>query len=174
MSPDREDPGILARAAIMMRVRKKQRGFQKISDELEHWKEETEAQERKKSTCMALLILALGDDFIDVIGAAVSFGLIQSITFPVPGIIRMLVSATEREQKPERLLRAIFAMTIEAIPWLNLLPTTTVNLLIDFLEAYYDAENAKNNVERLKKELRALIGSIKVDARVLRQITSIA
>lgn len=169
-----DDPGILARAAIMMRVQRDSREIKKLAKELEHWKAEADANERKKAMCMALLVVALGDDVIDVFGALVSFGLIQSITFPIPGIIRMLVSSTEREQKPDRLIRAIGAMAIEAIPWINLLPTTTINLIIDFIEAYYDSESAKNNVEKREKKIKSLQANIKQSGVALRNVPQAA
>lgn len=174
MAPDMDNPGILARAAIMMRVQRDSRELKKLAKELEHWKAEADANERKKSMCMALFVVALGDDVIDVLGALVSFGLLQSITFPIPGIIRMLVSSTEREQKPDRLIRAIGAMAIEAIPWINLLPTTTINLIIDFLEAYYDAESAKNNVEKREKKIKSLQTNIKQSGFAMRNIPQAA
>ena len=151
-----EQPGMLARAALAMRGRRTQQEIKKLTKELEHWRAEAEANERKKNTCMLLMIFALGDDLVDVFGALVSFGLLPTITFPIPGIIRMLVAANERESKPDRMLRAIAAMAIEAIPVINVLPTTTINLCVDYVEAYWDAESAKKNVESREKKIKQL------------------
>lgn len=153
---EQQQQTMLARAAALMRSRKNQEKIKKLSKERDEWKEKADANENKKSLCFALMTLALLDDISDVFLAGVSFGLLQSITFFIPGLIRGLVSLTERDQKPDRLLRAILAMTIEAIPYINLLPTTTINLVIDWAEAYYDAEQAKNKVERLEKEIKTL------------------
>ncbi|MBI4253402.1 hypothetical protein HY623_04505 [Candidatus Uhrbacteria bacterium] len=151
-----EQHGALVRAIFAQRLGQNKREEQKLTKELEHWKEELAAQERKKGTCMILLIVAMGDDVIDVLGALVSFGLLSSVTFPIPGIIRMMVAIHEREPRPDRLLRTVAAMAIEAIPLLNLLPTTTINLIIDLIEASWDGDQAKNKVEDLEKKIKTL------------------
>lgn len=174
MAQDMEDPGLLARAAVMMRVQRDSREIKKLTKELEHWKAEAEANERKKSMCMALLIVAFGDDALDVVGFFASFGLLESVDFAIPGFIRMFVSTTERTQKPDRLLRAILAMAIEAIPFLNVLPTTTINLLIDLIEAIHDADSAKENVEKREKAIKSLKANAKQSGQTIRHIPQAA
>lgn len=149
-----EQRSSLMRAVFAQRIQRRRREEKKLAKELDHWKEELAANERKRGTCMLLLIVAMGDDAIDFLGALFSFGLLQSVTFPVPGIIRMMVAVHEREPRPDRFLRTVAAMALEAIPLINLLPTTTVNLVIDLVEATWDADQAKNKVEELEKKIK--------------------
>lgn len=151
-----EQRSSLLRAVFAQRIQRNRKKEQELTKELEQWKEDLAAHERKRGTCMMLLIVAMGDDVIDVAGALVSFGLLNSVTFPIPGIIRMMVAVHEREPRPDRFLRTVAAMAAEAIPWINLLPTTTINLIIDLIEASYDADQAKNKVEDLEKKIKTL------------------
>ncbi|MEK7123133.1 MAG: hypothetical protein AAB855_04755, partial [Patescibacteria group bacterium] len=101
-----------ARAMTMMGIGRKQKKIKQLKKEVEHWTEEREANEHKKTTCMVLMILALGDDVIDVVGALISLGILPSLTFPIPGMIRAMVAVHERTPKPDRLIRTIGAMAI--------------------------------------------------------------
>lgn len=160
----------LMRAVFAQRIQRSRREEQKLTKELDHWKDELAANERKKGTCILLLIVAVGDDTIDLLGALVSFGLLQSVTFPIPGIIRMMVAVHEREPRPDRFLRTVAAMALEAIPWINLLPTTTINLIIDLVEATWDADQAKNKVEDLEKKIKTLKQTTSAQSRNAMQI----
>lgn len=153
---EQERHRMVLRATLAMRSRKNQREIKRLTQEMEEAQSQADANENKQRMCFFLMIVALADDISDVALASISFGLLQGIIFFIPGIIRAMVSVTERDHKPDRLLRAILAMAIEAIPYVNLLPTTTINLVIDWAEAYYDAEQAKNKVTDLEKRIKTL------------------
>lgn len=165
-----EQRSSLMRAVFAQRIQRNRKKEQELTKELEQWKEDLAANERKRGICMMLLIVAVGDDVIDVVGGLVSFGLLSSVTFPIPGIIRMMVAVHEREPRPDRFLRTVAAMAIEAIPWLNLLPTTTINLIIDLIESSYDADQAKNKVEELEKKIKALKQTTSAQSRNTMQV----
>lgn len=169
-----QQQSMMARVAIMMRIRKTREKIKQKQKEREQAQEELDAQEQKKMTCFGLMTLAISDDLSDVFIAAGSFGLLQSITFFIPVLIRFIVATKEREQRPDRWLRAILAAVIEAIPYVNLLPSTTINLIIDWGEAFWDAEQAKKKVESLEKEIKSLQQSDQQMGRSMSRIPSAA
>lgn len=130
--------------------------IKETADEQKHWQDEARAHEQKKNTCMALLVVAVGNDLATAFADLVSFGTLGILTAPVPGILRFIVASTEREQKPERLLRTVIAMALKTIPALNILPSTTFLMVVDLAEAQADLDMAKNKEGALGKKLAKL------------------
>ena len=161
-----DDSSILARASLAMRDQRLRKALKQQEAELKKWKENAEADGRKKQTCMVCLIVALGDDIFDVFGALASFGLLESITFPIPGMIRFFIASQEREPNPDSFMRSIIAMAIEAIPVINVLPTTTINVIIDLIQTIQEEDKAKKEVEKCEKKIKALNGQIRQLQRV--------
>ncbi len=158
------------RRGMMMSARRIEREIKKNTAEREHWKAESEANNRKKLTCMACLIVALGDDVIDVIGALVSFGLLESVTFFIPGMLRMFIAAQERTPSQDSFMRSILAMAIEAIPVINVLPTTTINVIIDLVQAEMERAHAQNEFEKREKTIKKLNGQIRQLGRTAQRL----
>ncbi len=169
-----ENSSLLARASIAMRAQRIQREIKKLTGEIDHWKEEADAQERKKQTCMVCLMVALGDDALDAIVDLISFGFLASLTFPVPGLIRVAIAAQERKPNTNSLFRSILAMGIKAIPIINALPITTINVILDFLDANNDAEHAKKERESREKKLKTLKGQLRQLGPILSRLARIA
>lgn len=145
------------RATITMRKQQHiRKEIQRLKKEIQYWQEEAGANGKKKNTCIVMMVLALGDDVIDVIAALVSFGFLPTVTFPIPGFIRMIVAIHERQPRPDRMIRTVGAMILEAIPGLNLLPTTTANLSVDLVEAVYDEEHAKKEITKREQQIKKL------------------
>lgn len=142
--------------------------LEKARKRLKHWEEEARAHEQKRNTCMVLLVVAIGNDAVTIFADLVSFGLLGIITAPVPGILRAIVATTEREQKPERLLRAILVMMLKAIPAINALPATTFLMVVDLTEANADLDMAKNKKESKEKEIKKLGREFNQVARYVR------
>ena len=151
-----ESPRQLSRRVIMRKASVIQRRLKKAEDEHKHWDDGARAHDQKKNTCMVLLVVAVGNDAATIFANLVSFGLLGMLTAPVPGILRAIVATTEREVKPERLLRSVLVMGLKMIPAINVLPATTFLMVVDLAEAQTDLEMAKNKREAKEKEIKKL------------------
>jgi|GEM_PF-3013928 len=142
--------------ALMRRAQVLGKEIKKAEEQQKHWQDEARAHEQKKNVCMVLLIVAIGNDAATIFADLVSFGLLGSLTAPVPGLLRFIVSGYEREQKPDRLLRMFLVMGLKAIPAINVLPSTTFLMVVDLTEASTDLEMAKNKEEAEGKKIKKL------------------
>lgn len=142
--------------------------LEKARERLKYWEEEARAHEQKRDMCKVLLAPAIANDAVTAGINVVSFGLLGIITAPVPGILRAIVATTEREQKPERLLRVILVMMLKAIPAINTLPATTFLMIVDLVEASTDLEMAKNKKESKEKEIKQLAREFNQIAKYIR------
>lgn len=156
-----DEQDIAQQRGMMMSARRIQKELKKNTKEREHWKAESEANDKKKLTCMVCLIVALGDDAIDVIAALVSFGMLESVTFFIPGLLRMFIAANERTPSQDSFMRSILAMAIEAIPIINVLPTTTINVIIDLVQAEMERAHAQNEFEKRDKKIKSLASEMR-------------
>ncbi len=126
-----------------------------------HFKDEVRAHEQKKNLCSVLVGVAIANDGATIAADVFSFGTLGLLTAPVPGILRFMVSAYEREVKPERLLRTIAVMGLKAIPVINVLPATTFLMVTDLVEATADMELAKNKQQGEEKKIKKLSGVLR-------------
>lgn len=166
-----ESPRQLSRRTIMRQASIVQRRIKKAEEEYKHWDEEARSHEQKKNTCMVLLVVTIGNDAATIFANLVSFGLLGLLTAPVPGILRAIVATTEREVKPERLLRAVLVMGLKMIPAINMLPSTTFLMVVDLVEANTDLEMAKNKKEAKEKEVKQLKNKHRQIATMMRSIS---
>lgn len=151
----------LSRRVIAGRLSRLEKQRREAEKKQAHFKDEARSHEQKKNLCSVLVAVAIANDGATIFADVVSFGLLGSLTAPVPGILRFMVSAYEREQKPERLLRTIAVMGLKAIPAINALPATTFLMVTDLVEATADMELAKSKMESEEKKIIALNGALK-------------
>lgn len=150
-----------SRRKIIRRMSVVEKQIREAGKQHAHFKDEVRAHEQKKNLCMGLVGVAIANDGATIFADITSFGLLGSLTAPIPGILRFMVSAYEREQKPERLLRTVVVMGLKAIPVINVLPATTFLIVTDLFEATADMELAKNKMEGEEKKVKKLSGVLR-------------
>ena len=165
MDQEQEDDGIdsgsssqSSRRQVIRRMSVVEKQIREAEKKHASYKDDARSHEQKKNLCTALVGVAIANDGATILADSMSFGLLGSLTAPVPGILRFMVSAYEREVKPERLLRTIAVMGLKAIPVINVLPATTFLMVTDLAEATADMELAKNKMQGEEKKVKKLNG----------------
>jgi hypothetical protein len=166
MSPDDQDASVppqgqSPRRAIIRQMGAVEKQLRHAKEEETRFRDEARAHEQKKNICSMLVGVAIANDGMTIVADAVSFGMLGSLTAPVPGILRFMVSAYEREQKPDRMFRTILVMGIKAIPAINVLPATTFLMITDLAEADADMNSARNKQQGEEKKIKKLSGELR-------------
>ncbi|MBI4599707.1 hypothetical protein HY732_02175 [Candidatus Uhrbacteria bacterium] len=154
--PDSPSSSQSSRRQIIQHMSVVEKQIREAEKKQNQFKDEARAHEQKKNLCSVLVGVAIANDGMTVLADVVSFGMLGSLTAPTPGILRFMVSAYEREQKPERLLRTVAVMGLKAIPVINVLPATTFLMVTDLVEASADMDMARNKKEAQEKKIKIL------------------